>query len=101
MLLLVPLMLANYALAKHIVPVGGRRRTAARGLLIAGVSGNLAVLAYFKYANFFVDNLNISFGIEFRLGETFRTGEVTFTTNVALTQAHLRFRCSGLLPVIA
>lgn len=69
LLLLVPLMLANYALAKHIVPVGGRRRTAARGLLIAGVSGNLAVLAYFKYANFFVDNLNISFGIELFLAQ--------------------------------
>src|SRR5215472_7456949 len=58
LLLLIPLMLINFAIAVGIVPRDGYRRRAAKPLLIAGLTLNLAVLGYFKYANFFVDNLN-------------------------------------------
>ena len=34
-----------------------------KGLLLLGVSGNLAVLGYFKYTNFFLENLNLLGGI--------------------------------------
>ena len=33
-------------------------------LLAVGICGNLALLAYFKYANFFVDNFSLASGIE-------------------------------------
>lgn len=62
LLLLVPLMLANYGLARTLVPREGGRRPGARWMLAAGVTVNLAVLGYFKYANFFVDNVNALFG---------------------------------------
>ena len=39
----------------------------AKILLIIGIAVNLALLAYFKYANFFVDNLNAVAGIHLEL----------------------------------
>ncbi len=38
-----------------------------RGLLVVGVVFNLALLGYFKYANFFVDSVNDAFGSSFTL----------------------------------
>ena len=61
LLLLVPLMLANFAIARRILPRDGRRPPGAKALLVSGIAGNLAVLGYFKYANFFVENLNALF----------------------------------------
>jgi alginate O-acetyltransferase complex protein AlgI len=63
LLLLVPLTLANFAIAVRIVPADGRRSRRAKPLLILGLCGNLAALGYFKYANFFVDNFNNLFGL--------------------------------------
>ncbi|MDC6170510.1 MBOAT family O-acyltransferase [Paucibacter sp. XJ19-41] len=40
----------------------------AKILLIVGVSANLLLLAYYKYANFFVDNLNAVLGTQWQLG---------------------------------
>src|SRR3954465_5469872 len=56
LLLLVPLTLANYALAKCIISYRSSQPPIAKILLILGLAGNLGVLGYFKYANFFVDN---------------------------------------------
>ena len=50
-------ILVNYALARGI-DVSRTRPRSARTLLMLGVGGNLALLGYFKYANFLVDNLN-------------------------------------------
>lgn len=38
-----------------------------RGILMTGVAVNLGLLGYFKYANFFVDNLNLVAGTTFHL----------------------------------
>ncbi|MBM6575434.1 MBOAT family protein [Microvirga sp. SRT01] len=56
-LLLVFSMTVNYLLAAAIqrLPEGAGRR---RNLLIGGIVFNLALLFYFKYFNFFIDNLN-------------------------------------------
>src|SRR5687767_11481303 len=57
-LLLVGSIIVNFQFAEAI----GRNRQRPRlahGLLIAAIAANLAVLAYYKYANFFVENLNI------------------------------------------
>ena len=46
---------------------GGVARTRLRRWLTAGIVFNLGLLGYFKYANFFVDNLNATLGAEWDL----------------------------------
>ncbi len=64
LLLLVPLMFANFAVATRIAPRGGQRPAAAKLLLMFGLAFNLAALGYFKYANFFLDNVNSLLGLD-------------------------------------
>src|SRR5215468_4499890 len=80
LLLIVPLMLANFALAVCIVPRDDRRRRAAKLLLVLGIVLNLAVLGYFKYANFFVDNLNALTGLDLILGKVVLPIGISFFT---------------------
>ncbi len=55
LLLLILSMLANYYIGYTIQHANGRRRNL---LLFVGIAGNLALLAYFKYADFFIDSVN-------------------------------------------
>ena len=55
LVLLIASMLANYYLGYGIQRAEGPARKA---LFTLGISGNLALLAYFKYADFFIDALN-------------------------------------------
>jgi alginate O-acetyltransferase complex protein AlgI len=55
LLLLIASMLANYYLGYVIQRTEGRTR---KLLFIIGLAGNLALLAYFKYADFFIGTLN-------------------------------------------
>lgn len=48
--------------------------------LIVGVVVNLAVLAYFKYANFFVDNINAAFDVGWTLSEVILPLAISFFT---------------------
>lgn len=58
-------VLFNYVLGNEIGRRRGsgggerKRRPGARALLALGVTGNLAVLGFFKYADFFVGNVNL------------------------------------------
>jgi alginate O-acetyltransferase complex protein AlgI len=80
LLLIVPLIVANFALAASIVPRAGRRQRAAKLLLVFGVVLNLATLGYFKYANFFVDNLNAVAGLDLVLGKVVLPIGISFFT---------------------
>jgi alginate O-acetyltransferase complex protein AlgI len=80
LLLIVPLMLLNFALAARIVPRDGRRPRAAKPLLVLGIVVNLAALGYFKYANFFVDNLNALIGLDLVLGKVVLPIGISFFT---------------------
>ena len=80
LLLIVPLMLVNFVLAARIVPRDGRRPPAARSLLVLGIVLNLATLGYFKYANFFVDNLNAVAGLDLALGTVVLPIGISFFT---------------------
>src|SRR5438876_10106579 len=73
-------MLVNFALAARIVPRDGRRPHAARPLLVLGIVLNLATLGYFKYANFFVDNLNAVAGLDLALGTVVLPIGISFFT---------------------
>jgi alginate O-acetyltransferase complex protein AlgI len=67
LLLIAGSMIGNFALGRAIsakgTPPGSRRM-----LLVAGIGANLALLGYFKYANFVVDNWNGVFGTAHALG---------------------------------
>ncbi len=49
-------------------------------ILVFGVSANLASLAYFKYANFFIENVNAGFGTQWNLGEIILPLAISFYT---------------------
>ena len=55
LILLIGSISINYVLGRRI-RAAGSTRTGAR-LLFLGVAGNLATIAYFKYANFFLENV--------------------------------------------
>ncbi len=80
LLLIVPLIVANFALAASIVPRAGRRPRAAKPLLVLGIMLNLTTLGYFKYANFFVDNLNAVAGLDLVLGKVVLPIGISFFT---------------------
>jgi alginate O-acetyltransferase complex protein AlgI len=48
--------------------------------LAAGIVFNLGLLGYFKYANFFVDNLNAAFGLDWRIGRVVLPIGISFYT---------------------
>jgi D-alanyl-lipoteichoic acid acyltransferase DltB (MBOAT superfamily) len=59
-------ILFNYAVGARLsfFQQSGKPR---RGLLAFGVATNLGLLAYFKYANFFVDTINYTLGVDWEL----------------------------------
>ena len=61
LLLLIALILFNYIIASEIIARRLHQPHVTRAILITGIVINLGVLGYFKYANFFVDNLNSIF----------------------------------------
>ncbi len=61
--LIVGSILFNYALGSQLSLAGYSNRQH-RWLLIIGISANLALLGYFKYANFFLENISIVAGVD-------------------------------------
>ena len=55
--LLLASVLLNYGIARRIREQKKKSKTAKR-ILAAGIGGNLGLLAYFKYMNFFIENWN-------------------------------------------
>jgi alginate O-acetyltransferase complex protein AlgI len=51
-----------------------------KSVLILGIGANLAALAYYKYANFFVDNVNTVFGTHWDIGTIFLPLAISFFT---------------------
>jgi D-alanyl-lipoteichoic acid acyltransferase DltB (MBOAT superfamily) len=51
-----------------------------RSILVFGVTANLALLAYYKYANFFVENLNAGFGTHWDIGNIILPLAISFYT---------------------
>ena len=57
--LLIFSIVLNYIIAILILSSNKKINNFRNHLLITGITVNLAILAYFKYTNFFIDNLNI------------------------------------------
>lgn len=81
LLLLIPLMLVNYGIANSIVALRGENRLRqAKLVFFLGLAINLAALGYYKYANFFVDNLNVLFGLDLVLATIILPLGISFFT---------------------
>ncbi len=79
--LIVGSIVCNYVLGVAISSANERdavRR--ARGFLIVGVSANLALLAWFKYAAFFAQNANAMFGTHWQVGRIALPLAISFFT---------------------
>ena len=70
-------VLFNYAVG---VLLGNRDTKNLRVILALGIGGNLGLIGYFKYANFFVDNINFSFGSNFHLDTIILPLAISFFT---------------------
>ncbi len=57
----------NYGMGLLLRSPPQRLAISGKWLLVLGLGGNLALLGYFKYANFFADNINALAGTEFHL----------------------------------
>jgi alginate O-acetyltransferase complex protein AlgI len=74
-------MVANFAIGRRLGRDYGRnRRLAARLWLILGVSANLALLGWYKYATFLVDSVNQFPGIELYLHNIILPLAISFFT---------------------
>lgn len=78
-LLLLASIGTNFALGMRIAQAPSRG-PAARWWLTIAIAFNLGLLGYFKYANFFVDNLNAALGTQWRLGEVLLPIGISFYT---------------------
>jgi alginate O-acetyltransferase complex protein AlgI len=67
LLLLLGLIAVNFGFARALIATAGRAGRTRRAILAAGLAVNLAALGWFKYATFFVDNLNDLLGLDLLL----------------------------------
>ena len=54
-------------------------------ILVFGIAGNLGLLGYYKYANFFIDNINLLSGINFNVGTIILPLAISFFTFQQIT----------------
>jgi D-alanyl-lipoteichoic acid acyltransferase DltB (MBOAT superfamily) len=79
--LLIGSILFNFAVGSAISREHGRGAASrAKALLVGGVGGDLALLAYYKYANFFVANTNQLLGTGWQLPEVILPLGISFFT---------------------
>jgi len=90
--LLLGSILFNYSVGYSLAHAGGKPVQPGRKLVLAfGVAGNLALLGYFKYANFFVSNVNLLYGADYVLAQIILPLGIsffTFTQIAFLVDAH-------------
>jgi alginate O-acetyltransferase complex protein AlgI len=66
-LLIVATIVVNYRFGRRIQELAERQAKAAKPLLALAVAVNVGLLGYFKYRNFFIDNLNTVTGSDWAL----------------------------------
>ncbi len=96
-------ILGNYAFGRHILRLAADdRRSAARSWLIAGVSANLALLGWFKYANFLTHDVLLLNTPELHIFLPLAISFFTFPQIMFLVESFRGDRAEkGLLPYAA
>lgn len=79
-LLLVGLMASDCVIAQQIIRARQQNKRSAKFWLIIGLVINLGALGYYKYANFFVDNLNALMDWEILIGTVVLPIGISFFT---------------------
>ncbi|SVD63216.1 uncharacterized protein METZ01_LOCUS416070, partial [marine metagenome] len=74
LILIIISVLTNFALGLII------ERTRSKVFLILGLLFNIALIGYFKYANFFVDNINLFIGANIHLNKVILPLAISFFT---------------------
>ena len=77
--LIVASILFNYTIGT-VLGDQRRRHASRKGALIIGIAANLTILAYYKYANFFLDSVNIALGTGYSLSEIILPLGISFFT---------------------
>ena len=72
--LLIFSILVNFAIGKYL------RENKSTIVLIFGLVFNIGLIAYYKYANFFIDNFNVLFGVDYNLSKIILPLAVSFFT---------------------
>jgi len=71
----------NYSFGLWIAKAGVKNKdTQKKHLLIAAITVNLALLAYYKYTNFFIDSVNSAAGTNWSMGEIILPLGISFFT---------------------
>jgi D-alanyl-lipoteichoic acid acyltransferase DltB (MBOAT superfamily) len=79
--LLLASVLFNYAIARAIEVARGRRKERRKQILLAtGITGDLVILGYFKYANFFINTVNSLTGIDWSISHIVLPLGISFFT---------------------
>jgi alginate O-acetyltransferase complex protein AlgI len=78
--LIIGSILTNFLIAGAITRLFQTGRGQHRPVLTLGIAFNLMLLGYFKYANFFVDTLNVVAGTEFHLAKIVLPLAISFFT---------------------
>lgn len=60
-------MLFNFIIGQSLTNQKEQRKVSAKQLLSIGIIGNLTLLGYFKYSDFFIANFNFAFGSDIEL----------------------------------
>ena len=81
--LIIVSMLVNYGLGYCLSNVV-KEPTARKGIVILGVILNLGLICYFKYANFFIDNLNLVTGAQLNLPPIILPLAISFFTFIQI-----------------
>jgi alginate O-acetyltransferase complex protein AlgI len=81
LLIIAPSVLINFVLARLLQRLGKQgSHTAARVVLLLGITFNVAFLGYFKYSNFFVSAMNDAFGTQIFLARIILPLGISFIT---------------------
>lgn len=81
LILILTSIFINYGVGTAISPgEGGATTRWRKPLFLFGLIFNLGALAYFKYANFFVDNVNFALGTNFDIGKVILPLAISFFT---------------------
>ncbi len=83
LILIISSMIINFGLGKILINASAHKHRYI--WLIAGICFNLGLLGYFKYANFFIDNVNHVFDADLYLGEIVLPLAISFFTFQQIT----------------